>query len=182
MTSDPRIHPPGFTLVELLVVMAVISIIAALAVPLYSRSVQTSRSVACVSNLRQLGVALSGYLGDHSMRMPVLQAGRSSTSVNVPVIDNTLNVYAPTPAVFACPADNLGLAASTGTSYYWNTVLSLNGGQSLASLSFLGVSNVSQIPILADKAAFHPNSENQVNLLYADGHVTDHLSFFSAGN
>ena len=42
------------------------------------------------------------------MTMPVLKAGRSSKTDDLPVIDNTLNAYAPNAAVFACPADTGG--------------------------------------------------------------------------
>jgi prepilin-type N-terminal cleavage/methylation domain-containing protein/prepilin-type processing-associated H-X9-DG protein len=169
----------GFTLVELLVVIAIISILAALIMPAYNRTVASSRSAGCISNLRQLGVALGSYLNDHSMFMPKLEAGRSTTADNIPVIDNTLNQYAPDPRVFACPADNQNLWQSTGTSYGWNNGIS---GQSVANLSFLGMQGSSQIPIMFDKASFHPYNPHQVNLLYADGHASKDLTFYSASN
>ncbi|HEX4085769.1 MAG TPA: type II secretion system protein [Chthoniobacteraceae bacterium] len=169
----------GFTLMELLVVIAVISILAALVVPVYNRTMATTRSAGCLSNLRQLGMALSSYLGDHNFIMPNLRAARSSTSDNVPVIDNTLNQYVTEPKVFACPADNQNLWQSTGTSYYWNNGIDL---QSVANLSFLGIQGGSRIPILVDKAAFHPTSSHQVNILYADGHASKDLTFYSSSN
>lgn len=167
----------GFTLIELMVVIAVISILAALAVPVYNRTMATSRSAGCLANLRQLGAALSLYLGDHDFIMPNLQAARTSTSDNVPVIDNTLNQYATDPRVFACPADNQNLWQTQGTSYYWNSALDK---QSVANLSFMGIQGASRIPILVDKASFHPNSANQVNLLYADGHASKDLTFYTS--
>ena len=165
----------GFTLVELLVVLVVIAILAALAAPVSSRVIQSGKASACLANLRQLGVALSAYLADHNQTMPKLQAGRHSLSENIPVIDNTLNAYAPDPRIFACPADNKGLAAGTGTSYYWNVALN---GQPVSHLQFLLVTDhASQIPIMSDKEGFHPYTANKVNLLYADGHVTQDLQF-----
>lgn len=167
----------AFTLVELIVVIAIIAVLSAIAVPVYQRVIQGGRATACVSNLRQLGVALNLYLGEHNLTMPTLAAGRTDTSENVPVIDNTLNTYAPNPRVFACPADTAGLAAKSGTSYHWNNALN---GQMLGNLNFLHlITDMSRIPILSDKQGFHPYSQNKVNILYADGHADKELSFFT---
>jgi len=167
----------AFTLIELIVVIAIVCIFAAIAFPVTSRVVQNSKASACASNLRQLGSALNLYLGEHNQIMPPLQEGRASISDNVPVIDNTLNVYAPNPQVFACPADNKGIAAGTGTSYSWNSALD---GQSVANLTFLLTTTTglnSRIPLIGDKEGFHPYATNKVNLLYADGHVSQDLTF-----
>lgn len=168
----------GFTLLELLVVIVIIAILAGLLVPAFRYAQQMSRAAACASNLRQIDVALNLYLAEHNAVMPpTMQASRASTSVNVPVIDDTLNQYAPDPRVFICPADNLGVGSSTGTSYYWNSALD---GQSVASLHFLTIYTLSNIPLLSDKQGFHPYVQNKVNMLYADGHATQDLTFFSA--
>jgi prepilin-type N-terminal cleavage/methylation domain-containing protein/prepilin-type processing-associated H-X9-DG protein len=168
----------GFTLVELIVVITILAVLAAITYPVSSRVIQSGKASACVSNLRAIGAGLQLYLGDHNQIMPPhLWAGRKSISDDVPVIDNTLNVYVSDPRVFACPADNLGIAAGTGTSYFWNSGLD---GQSTAQLHFLlspsGGQN-SEIPVLSDKQGFHPYISNKVNLLYADGHASQDLIF-----
>ena len=168
----------GFTLVELIVVMAIIAILIAIAFPATAHVVANSRAAGCVSNLRNIGAALDLYLGDHSQIMPALAAGRTSTSQNVPVIDNTLNAYVRDSRVFACPADTQGIAAATGTSYYWNSALN---GQSSANLKFLFANGQnSEIPLLSDKEGFHPYATNKVNLLYADGHASQNLIFVTS--
>jgi len=55
----------GFTLVELLVVIAVIALLAGFLLPVLSRSKASARRVKCVSNLHQLGVAAQMFWNDH---------------------------------------------------------------------------------------------------------------------
>ena len=61
---------PGFTLVELLVVVAIIAILAALLGPALARAKGAGRKAACLSNLRQTGVAIHGYAFDNEGQIP----------------------------------------------------------------------------------------------------------------
>jgi prepilin-type N-terminal cleavage/methylation domain-containing protein/prepilin-type processing-associated H-X9-DG protein len=56
----------GFTLVELLVVIAILAVLAALLLPAISRSNGNALQVQCVNNVRQLGLALQGFVTDNS--------------------------------------------------------------------------------------------------------------------
>ncbi|MGA1238325.1 MAG: type II secretion system protein [Rhodothermales bacterium] len=60
----------GFTLIELLVVVAVIGILAGLLLPTLSRAKEKGRTVLCLSNLRQLQMALEMYAGEHDDEAP----------------------------------------------------------------------------------------------------------------
>ena len=166
----------AFTLLELLVVIAIIGVLAALVSYGVSHAMESARATKCAGNLRQLGMALNGYLGDNNNLMPTLKAGREGLADDVPVIDNTLNKYIAGKAVFACPADRK-YAVATGTSYFWNTALN---GQSVAALNFMKViEEHGHIPVIADKAGFHPYEKDKVNILYADGHATRNVNFMT---
>ncbi len=65
----------AFTLVEMLVVIAVIAILVSLLLPSISRAKQKARSVKCVSNLRQLNLGFVTYANDHADQLPPLNSG-----------------------------------------------------------------------------------------------------------
>ena len=54
----------GFTLIELLVVIAIIAILAAILFPVFSRAREQARKAACVSNLKNIGMAMQMYAQD----------------------------------------------------------------------------------------------------------------------
>jgi prepilin-type N-terminal cleavage/methylation domain-containing protein len=60
----------AFTLIELLVVIAIIAIIAALLLPALARAKDSGRKAACISNLRQIGLAMHAYAQDNDGKLP----------------------------------------------------------------------------------------------------------------
>ena len=68
----PRIPSPGaFTLIELLVVIAIIAILAAILFPVFARAKESAKKAVCISNLKQMGLALHMYAQDYDEVFPI---------------------------------------------------------------------------------------------------------------
>ena len=60
----------GFTLIELLVVISIVGLLIGLSVPALSRARENARRTTCLSNVRQIQVALRMYADSHDGRVP----------------------------------------------------------------------------------------------------------------
>jgi len=75
---------PGFTLVELLVVIGIIAVLVAMLLPVLNKAKEAANCTQCLSNLRQIGQALFQYTADYSGCLPPGQTYQNtySTSAN----------------------------------------------------------------------------------------------------
>lgn len=105
----PR-QSPGFTLIELIVVVAILALLAALLLPAYNNVVARGQAAKCISNLKQIGAAVAGYAGDHDGAFPRGGWGGGGIPLDPPATDGIgwlTDIYPyldQRREVFICPA------------------------------------------------------------------------------
>ncbi|AMV37304.1 Type II secretion system protein G precursor [Planctomyces sp. SH-PL62] len=57
----------GLTLIEVLVVVSIIALLAAILIPAVQLARGAARRTKCLNNLRQIGIALNAYVADHGV-------------------------------------------------------------------------------------------------------------------
>jgi prepilin-type N-terminal cleavage/methylation domain-containing protein len=114
-------RPKGFTLIELLVVIAIIAVLASLLLPALAKSKEKARRISCVSEVKQIALAMKMYVDDYNgsypPRMPDPASGpaypcKPCRTIDwrpyaVPYLSATTNITNSTrSSVYICPGDN----------------------------------------------------------------------------
>lgn len=189
----------AFTVLEMLVVAALVALLASLLLPSLGRARTQASNAACVNNLRQLGTAVRVYADDHEDRLPsaeILPTQPIDPGNPLPRICDVLAGYvgrgvgtnAHGATVFRCLLDRRGRFAAEGSSYEWNA--ELNGrriDETRTDGAFLllergnpagGVTNFvltlppSTTPLFLDYDDVHPRARRSgKNVVFMDGHV-----------
>jgi prepilin-type N-terminal cleavage/methylation domain-containing protein/prepilin-type processing-associated H-X9-DG protein len=176
----------GFTIVEILVVVAILSLLTALLLPVFARGVDAAKQSKCLTNLKQIGLSYSLYSSDYDDLTPYakdnLAWGYEGYEVgltkmvwdDLPTFTEALFPYSKNLSIFHCPSDHVGTydlprsGASVfdvlGSSYTFRMYLPVS--KSLSSLT-------SGTTLASDTAMqFHDRDKSGYfgNALYADGH------------
>jgi prepilin-type N-terminal cleavage/methylation domain-containing protein/prepilin-type processing-associated H-X9-DG protein len=190
----------AFTLIEILVVIGVLALLAALLFPVFAQARARTRQTACASNLRQLGQAMALYSSDferfprgldpadkYTPQIWQFFPGGLQIMNETPLLPEVMKPYVNDQRLWQCAADTgfdvsdtTGLAldarptcyAKFGMSYFYRTELMLRE-KAAEDLQF-----PAQTHVLADGAgAWHGSNwlnrseGRRYNVLFADGHV-----------
>jgi len=158
----------GFTLIELLVVIAIIGVLAGLTMPALSSAKARAGSIRCLSNLRQIGIALRLYADENEGRLPRLATASQPGLTNAAgAVMPRLLAPATSPELFRCPQDRQGVFQQTGSSYEWNPALN---GRLLHRLNREDTGTGDHATyLMRDAEAWHARGTR--NAVFADGHA-----------
>jgi general secretion pathway protein G len=189
----------GFTLVEMLVVIGIIAVLAAMLFPVFAAAREKGRSAACVSNLKQLGAAVEIYASDFDDHYPWAKDPADEYHPEIwndfpvwkawipymPRLRDTLDPYVKNYDVWHCASDtgfdyleDTGLPMPAhptsfdafGTSYYYRTEIVFR------TMLVGRADRPAEVNLLFDgHGRWHGRTDNEMgkrwNILYADGHV-----------
>jgi prepilin-type N-terminal cleavage/methylation domain-containing protein/prepilin-type processing-associated H-X9-DG protein len=189
----------AFTLVELLTVIAIIGILAALLLPALSRSQMRAKRIVCVSDLGQLGIALQIFMHDHASKfpaqVPISDGGSEEFVANGYAVGGdfyftyrhflVLSNELAAPKILLCPADTRFPAAkmsslsNSNLSYF----VGVNADYSRPETVVVGDRNIAnaswKVPTIVHGGTGNflrwtkELHESKGNVLLADGHVEE---------
>jgi prepilin-type N-terminal cleavage/methylation domain-containing protein len=148
MKAKPKpLRARGFTLIELLVVLGILAVLASLLLPSLSRAKEHARRVQCISNLKQISLAVKTYALDHDWKVPwhvrTADGGTYGSSAAEAWKDfSALSNDMDHPKVLVCPSDR-GTKLVAGT---WPEFMGA-AYRSNALSYFAGLDAYEQLPV-----------------------------------
>jgi len=168
---------PGFTLVELLVVIVIIGVLAGMLLPALTGVSERGKRLSCANNLREIHKMAVAYAKDNDDVLPFYDDPKANAPM---LLEEPLNTfcrknYTRNLKIFKCPSRSTPTGLSKEYQYEYNSYFS-----SRRALRFLQVKNPAGLRMAWDsdkesQAGFYDPQDNHSdaggNVLYVDGHV-----------
>ncbi len=178
----------GFTLIEILVVIAIIAILAAILFPAFASARKSAQRISCGSNLRQLGNMIGMYTQQNSEQFPYIDASSATPVTPITVL---LAPYSRDAGLYLCPSTTNWEQGPTSTNPSWSATfksgyginnLLTNPATPTGTIALAQVKSPSRtammfdspVPLAADVASIASVGERHlegVNVVYVDGHM-----------
>ena len=108
----------GFTLIELLFVIAIIAILAAILFPVFAQAREKARQTACLSNLKQVGLAATMYAQDYDETFPNTEFGGNIDDAHEYYWGDMLYPYTKNWQILQCSSADQKITFKTGVTTY----------------------------------------------------------------
>ncbi len=177
--SKRRRRTIAVTLVELIVVIAIIALLSTIVLPVGQNAILKARSLQCVANLQSIGIAAAHAASDNNNQYPEIDQAASPIYPSGSGATNLVGALAPygiTTNSIQCPIDMASQPSSFktyGSSYEWNPVF--DDESTVNPTLYFGTQpipvNSTHVRLCAD---FLPIHKGRVNAVYGDGHVSVH--------
>lgn len=171
----PRLGEPGcaarrtasraFTLIELLIVIAILAVLAGLLFPVFARAREKSRQTACASNLKNLGLAILLYTQDHDGQSPL--AAYATADLDFLTWHDIIEPYAKNREIGHCPSSPLRKADAGGkvtthfgyNAHYLTTIApDFSNASGHTGVSLAAVARPAEVVLLTDaRASLQPS-------------------------
>ena len=186
----------GFTLVEILTVIAITSVLAAILFPVTMQARRRSHLSVCTNNLRQMGASVLQYAADYDDALPFAPAPTTQWQARVGIGGHTpseatylrslpsliavLAPYHATQPIFVCALDTMDPVFRESDPVFYKETWHEQVGSSydyddksaLVSRHLSEYPAPSQSPVMWDLGYVEPAPVTSRNVLFIDGHVT----------